>query len=196
MERNNLTPEESFDLIQKHISNFKMNYRENAKIFLLWGWIISLASITHFAIIKILIKKEAYDLMLSLSVGNWLVFVFTGFIIEYFFNRNKDKKVFSQLDRFSNILWKITGAAIPVTIIICIKLQVPPPPFVLLIMGTATIITGLLIRFKPVIAGGIGFFLFSIASSFVTNEYTLLVMGAATICCYLVPGYFLKSEKE
>ena len=196
METKNFTPEEGFDLIQKHISNFKKNYRDNAKIFLLWGWIMSLASFSHFALTKILIQKEAYDVMLSFSIGNWIGFVLTGFVIEYFVDRNKDKKVFSQLDSFSNFLWKVTGASIPVTVFLCIKLQVPPPPFFLLIMGTATTITGLLIKFKPVLIGGIAFYLFAIASAFVTDENTLLVMGAAIICCYLVPGYFLKSAKE
>jgi hypothetical protein len=151
MEKNNLTPAESFDLIQKHISNFKMNYKGNAEIFLLWGWIMSLASLSHFAITKYLIFKEAYEQMISFSIGNYIVFVFIGFIIEYFMNRNRNKKVFSHLDDFSNILWKVTGASIPVTIFLCIKLQVPPPPFFLLIMGSATTITGLLNKFKPVL---------------------------------------------
>ena len=196
MDKNNFTPEESFVLIQKHISNFKMNYKENAKIFLLWGWIMSLASLSHYVIIRDLIIKEAYERIQLFSIGNWTVFVLIGFIIEYFMNRNKNKKVFSHLDSFSNILWKVTGASIPVTIFISIQLQVPPPPFFLLIMATATTITGLLIKFKPVIIGGIGFFIFAIASSFVQNENTILIMGVALICCYLVPGYFLKYAKE
>lgn len=37
MEKSNLTPEESFDIINKAIANFKMNYRENSQVFLLWG---------------------------------------------------------------------------------------------------------------------------------------------------------------
>ena len=196
MEENSFTPEESFDLIQKHISNFKKNYKDNAKLFLLWGWIMTLASLSHYIILKILIIKEAYEGMFLFSTGNWTAFVLTGFLIEYLMNRNKDKKVFSHLDSFSNILWKVTGASIPVAIFICIKLQIPPPPVFLLIMGTATTITGLLIKFKPVIIGGIAFFLFSIGSTFVTNEDTLLITGAAIICCYLVPGYFLKYAKE
>lgn len=196
MDKNILTPEESFDLIQRHISSFKNNYKENAKFFLLWGWIMSIASLSHFIITKILIINEAYELMIVSSIGNWIMFVLLGFLIEYFMSRNNNKKVFSQLDRFSNVLWKVTGASIPVTIILCIKLQVPPPPFFLLIMGSATTITGVLIKFKPVIAGGIAFFLFSVATTFVQNENMLLIMGAAIFFCYLIPGYFLKSAKE
>jgi hypothetical protein len=157
---------------------------------------MTIASLSHFILTKILIINEAYELMLIASIGNWVLFVLLGFLIEYFMSRNNNKKVFSQLDRFSNVLWKVTGASIPVTIILCIQLQVPPPPFFLLIMGSATTITGVLIKFKAVIAGGIAFFLFSIATTFVQNENTLLIMGAAIICCYLIPGYILKSAKE
>ena len=97
MDKNNLTPEESFDLIQKHISNFKMNYKESAKIFLLWGWILTLASFSNFIILKILHSKEAYHLMGWYSIGNWAIFGLIGFIILFFMDRkiNKDKKVYS-----------------------------------------------------------------------------------------------------
>ena len=67
MEKDNLTPEESFEIINKAISNFKMNYKENAQVFLLWGWILTLASISSFIILKILSSWEAHELM----VGKW-----------------------------------------------------------------------------------------------------------------------------
>ena len=66
----------------------------------------------------------------------------------------------------------------------------------LLIAGLATTTSGLLIKFKPLIIGGIAFFIFSIATTFVSNEYLSLITGAAIICGYLIPGYFLKSAKE
>ncbi|MGD2035619.1 MAG: hypothetical protein PVF73_11215, partial [Bacteroidales bacterium] len=172
MENNNLTPEESFSIITKAISNFKINYKENSKSFLLWGWVMSLASFSHFTILKILISKEAYDQMLLFSIGTWTVFVFVGFIIEFFSYKKsiKAKKVFSHLDRYINYLWKVTGFSIPILIFISIRLEIPPPPIFLLILGTATTITGLFIKFKPVTIGGIAFFLFAIISTFVTGE--------------------------
>lgn len=198
MEKNILSPEESFDIITKAISNFKINYKENSKSFLLWGWIMSLASFSHFAVIKILISNEAYNQILLFSIGIWTVFVLIGFIIEYFSFRKtiRDKKVFSHLDRYLNYLWKVTGSSIPVLVFLSIRLDIPPPPIFLLIMGVATTISGLFIKFKPVTVGGIGFFLFAIVSTFITNEYTLLASGAAIICCYLIPGYLLKSAKQ
>ena len=82
MEKNNLTPEESFDIINKAIANFKMNYKESGKVFLLWGWILTLACFSNFIILKILQSKEAHELTVGnweltglFIIGNWVVFV-------------------------------------------------------------------------------------------------------------------------
>jgi hypothetical protein len=198
MERNNLTPEESFDIIKKAIINFKMNYKESAKVFLLWGWLLTLACFSNFIIVKILQSKEAYESMSLFTMGNWLVFIVGGFVILFFMERktNRNKKVFSYLESYVKNLWWVTAASFFIATLLCIKLEIAPPPIMLLITGIATTTTGLLIKFKPLIIGGMTFFLFSIATAFVTNEYIFLVTGAAVICGYLIPGYFLKSVKE
>ncbi len=198
MENNSLTPEESFDIIKKAIINFKMNYKESAKVFLLWGWLLTLACLSNFVIVKILQSKEAYESMGLFTLGNWLVFILGGFVIMLFIERktNKNKRVFSYLESYVKNLWWVTSASFFIATLICIKLEIAPPPIMLLIAGIATTTTGFLIKFKPLIIGGMTFFLFSIATAFVTNEYLFLVTGAAVICGYLIPGYFLKSAKE
>lgn len=198
MDKNELTPEESFNIINKAISNFKMNYKEDAKIFLLWGWILTFASFSNFLILRILHIKEAYQLMGWLSIGNWVVFWITGFMILFFMERkiNKEKKVHSHLDSYLKNLWMVTAASFFIATFICIKLGIIPPPIMLLIAGIATTTTGLLIKFKPLIIGGMAFFAFSILTTFMSNEYVTLISGAAIICGYLIPGYLLKSVKE
>lgn len=198
MENDNLTPEESFNIINKAIANFKMNYKESAKTFLLFGWIFTFASFSNYFILKILHKKEAYDLMGPLSLGNWIFFALIGFIFLMFMERrlNRNKKVISYLDNYIKNLWTVTAASFFIATIICIKLEITPPPVMMLIAGLATTTTGLLIKFKPLIIGGVTFFIFSIITAFVSTEYLALITGVAIICGYLVPGYFLKSAKE
>lgn len=198
MDKNNLAPEESFDLINKAISNFKVNYKESAKTFLLWGWILTLASFSNFIILKILHAKEAYNLMGFYSLCNWGVFVLIGSIFLVFMERkiNKEKKVYSHLDSYIKKLWTVAVASFFIAIILCIKLEIAPPPIMLLLGGIATTTSGLLIKFKPLIIGGMSFFVFSIATTFVSNEYIALIVGVAVICGYLIPGYLLKSAKE
>jgi hypothetical protein len=205
MEKDNLTPEESFDIINKAISNFKMNYREDSRVFLLWGWMLSLASISSFFIFKILNNLEAnaltvgkWDLKGFIFLGNWFLFISVGFVWMYFIVRKmkKNKKVYSHIDKFIDNLWWVIAPSFFIAIFLCIKLEIAPPAIMLLIAGIATTTTGLTIKFKPLALGGISFFIFSIASTFVTNEYLGLVVFAAIVCGYLIPGYLLKSAKE
>ena len=197
MEEQQLKPQEGFDIITKAISNFKMNYKEGAQAFLLWGWLLSLAAFSNFFILRILDSREAYDQAGLFSLGNWAAFLIVGFVIMFFMERKvrREKKVYSHLDRYVNQLWWVAVASFLIGTVLCIRLGIAPPPVMLLIAGFATTTTGLFIRFRPFIAGGMAFFGFSIVSAFVSNEYIALVVGAAIIVGYLIPGYLLKATK-
>ena len=192
-----MTPEDSIAIIDKAIAGFKINYRESSVTFLLWGWILSLASFSNFIILRILHIREAYNLMGKYSFLNWLVFGVIGFILMFILARKIDrkKKVYSQMDTYVRKLWIATAASFFVAIVICMKLEIAPPPVMLLIAGLATTTTGLLIRFRPMTIGGMSFFVFAIAAAFLNNEYIALVTGAAILCGYLIPGYFLRAAK-
>ena len=132
------------------------------------------------------------------SLGNWVVFGIIGFIFLFFMERKliKEKKVYSHLDGYVKNLWTVAAASFVIATILCVRLEINPPPIMLLIAGIATTTTGLLIKFKPLTIGGMSFFIFSIASTFVSNEYIALIVGLAIICGYLIPGHLLKSAKE
>jgi len=198
MENTSFTPEESFDVINKAIANFKINYRESSRVFLLWGWILTLCSITNFFLLKFVHSTEPWVLKGYVILGCWAVFLLTGFIIMFFMVRkmNRAKKVHSHIDRFIDYLWWVTAPSFFIATFICIKSGMAPPAVMLLVAGIATTTTGLAIRFRPLIIGGMSFFVFSIAATFVTNEYLALVVGAAIICGYLIPGYLLRAAKE
>lgn len=198
MDKNKLTPEEGFNIINQAIANLRMNYREYANIFLLWGWILMLASVSNFIILKLLLSKEAYELMGLYSLGNWAVFGIIGFIILFFMNRkiDKNKIVYNHLESYIKKLWMVAAGSFLIATLVCIKLEIMPPPIMLLIAGIATTTSGLFLKFKPLIIGGMSFFVFSIVTTFVLNEYIALIVGVAIICGYLIPGYLLKSAKE
>lgn len=198
MEKNDLTPEESFKIINKAIINLKMNYKEGAKNFLLWGWILTLASISNYVILKILHSRDAFDKMGFYSLANWSVFLLAGFIIHFFVFRKikRGKKVYTYLDSYITHLWQVAIIAFFAGTFICFKLGIAPPPVMLLIAGLATTTSGLLIKFRPVIIGGLIFFVFSIATTFVSNENIALLVGIAIFTGHVIPGYYLKSAKE
>jgi hypothetical protein len=192
-----LTPEESLQLITRTIEGIKENFKQDNYYFILWGWIVSIASILQFAMIRILIIMNNPELIKLYSWLLWGILFAFGIALQFNHIRRKiASKTKSQLGKFFKILWQCSGIALVLAVIISQKLHVFPNPFVLTIAGLATLISGRLINYKPLIFGGIAFFIFAVAASFITNEYQLLIGTAAIITGYLVPGYLLKNTKE
>ena len=192
------TPEESMRLITQSLSNFKKNYREKSKYTLLWGWVVMLASFTHFGLLKYLLYTENYDQIMLASILNWCIAALTGYGIQLILVRKSRKKdsTLSHLDRFYIILWRATAIGIVVISFLSIRFSINPPPFIFAITGLATLASGWVIRFRPLILGGISFFVFSIITAYITNEYQLLISALAIILGYLIPGYLLRLVKE
>ncbi len=192
-----LSPEDSFKLIEKFISNYRKNYRSDSYYFLLWGWVIALASLSHFVILRVLLTMERYDLITQLSAINWGLFLILGYLLLFTHIRRMSQKeiIRSHLDKFITTLWRTTGWVLLLVVLISLKLGEYPTPFVLSIVGLATFINGRIIQFNPLKWGGIIFFVFAIISAFVINEYQLLVNTVAIILGYIIPGYMLRNNK-
>ncbi|MOA52277.1 hypothetical protein D3C78_1755500 [compost metagenome] len=65
----------------------------------------------------------------------------------------------------------------------------------LIIAGIGTLVSGWIMKFKPLIIGGFLFFAASFATLFIYDEYKALVHGIAIVMGYLIPGYLLKQSK-
>ena len=117
-----------------------------------------------------------------------------GFVLLYFAMRkiNKQKLLQSHIDIYMKYLWSSAAIAFVVGSFICLRTGIAPPAIMLLIAGIATATSGFMLKFKPLIIGGFLFFIFSIASTFVNDEFVSLLMAASMICGYLIPGYLLK----
>ncbi len=192
----NLTPEESLQLISKTISSIKEDFKRDNYYFVIWGWIISLASLSQFVMLRVLLSKHSYEHINLYSWLIWGILIAAGVFIVSLHRYKNAVEVKSYIGKFFYILWQCTGVAIILAVLISQKLHVYPNPFVLTIAGLATLISGRLIKFKPLIFGGIAFFIFAITASFFNNEYQLIFVTVAIIIGYLVPGYLLKSPKN
>lgn len=193
---NNMTPDESLAVISEMINNLKEDFKYNGFYFILWGWTISLACITHFIIIQILCRHEMFSRIGFFSIVNWVTFPLAGYIIHYAYLVKRKPRNRSLYTRFFKVLWQVAGLTLIIIAIICVKFEIYPPVFMLPIIGMATLITGLIIRYKPIIAGGIVFFIAAVISTFWLYESCLIVNAVAIILGYLVPGYMLKNTKS
>ena len=196
---NEMTPNESLIVITEMINNLKEDYKDDAYSFILWGWTITLACITHFIIIQIHCRYEIFSRMGLISMVLWVAFVTAGFIIHYMHKMREAKhkpRNRSLYERFIKALWLAAGLNMVVIIFLCFKFEIYPPVLIMPIIGMATMIMGLMIRFKPIIAGGFIFFAATIIAAFWLYEYSLIVDAVAIILGYLVPGYLLKNTQS
>ena len=196
---NNFTPEQSLELIGHFILNYRKNLRTRSFYFLLWGWIVIIASLSHFVVLTIMLKQQAYDRIGLLTLIIWSFFTLLGLVLTYLHSRSDSvkKEAKSHIDKFIMTLWRFTALSIILILFFCIKMNYfYPTPFILTIAGLATTVTGVTVKFRPVIFGGILFFIFAVIGSFITSEYQLLINAVALIFGYLIPGYMLRASKS
>ncbi len=184
-----LNPSESLDIISKAINQTKENIKEKSFYYILWGWLVSIASFANYFILAFTDIRQSYIL--------WLVLTPMGWIISkvYTTKKEKAKKYETYLDVFLKNLWTVIGVSFIVIHFISFYLKVNPTAFVLLLAGIGTLVSGLTMKFNPLSVGGVMLFIFSIVSLFVNKTDALLVNGIAIIIGYLIPAYLLKKSK-
>jgi len=191
-----MTPDESLALISEMINNLKEDYKNNAYYFILWGWTITLASISHFILLLLLHRFDLYSMMGLSSMLIWVLFVGVAILIQYIHLAKHKPRNSSLYNRVIKALWLAAGINMAVIITICIKFEIYPPVLILPVVGMATLIMGLMMHFKPLIAGGFLFFTAALIAAFWLYEYSLIVNAVAIILGYLIPGYMLRKAKS
>jgi hypothetical protein len=68
-------------------------------------------------------------------------------------------------------------------------------PYILTLAAMPTFISGFIIRFKPLIIGGITFWIFALVAHFAVAVAPLAV-PVAMLTGYLIPGYMLKRKVD
>jgi hypothetical protein len=187
--QNNLNPTESLNIISKAINQTKNNIKEQSFYYIMWGWLITIASFSHYLLLAFTNFKQSYL--------TWSILIPLGWIISIIYSIKKEKKLKYEpyLDVFIKHLWIVIGISFFIIKFISFSLKVNPTSFILLLTGIGTLISGLTMKFKPLSIGGVLLFVFSIISLYVNNYETLLINGIAIITGFLIPAYLLKKSE-
>lgn len=177
---------ESLDIISDAIQKTKENIKEQSFYYLLWGWLASIAAIMNYIILNFTNFTHHWL--------PWAILMPLGGIITmvYSIKNNKQKSYETYLDVFLKNLWLSIGVSFILAVFISLILKISPAIIVLLLAGIGTLISGLAMKFKPLILGGILFFVFSLSSVFVDDSFKLLIFAIAIAIGYLTPAYILK----
>jgi hypothetical protein len=182
-----LTPDESIRLITEMIQHAKGNVQRNNFYFLLWGWVIVLANIGHYSILKFTAFKYPYIV--------WLIAIPAYIISIWYGLRNKSKRIMTHLDRIHSLMWTAFGVCIPVLVFFGYKINFNINPLILLIAALPTFLSGVILNFKPLVWGGVLFWIFAVVSFVAPYEYQYPLTALAIIGGYIIPGYLLKQQE-
>jgi len=189
MEAKNLNEKESLELISQMIRNSRLKFEDGNGIpFLIWGYTTFFVSLLVFFLVN--------------STGNyhyhwfWFLIPVIGSLGMYITRKRVTKHAMNFVDRVIGNIWMVTGIAAFLISFSAFIVRIPILSLMILLMGMGTAMTGLVIKFKPVIISGF----IGMASCFIPfvmkgNEQ-IIVFGVIYFVMMVIPGHILNSKSK
>lgn len=184
-----MTGEESLKVITDMINKTKVNIRQSSFHLLFWGWLIFACSLLEYILYKFTDFANPWYIWFFVVPG-----VFVSLI--YGFTTGRKAKVHTYADMLYMWTWMAFLFASLVLFIIMSKEMQYFPPYILTIAAIPTFLSGVVIKFKPLIIGGITFWIFALIAHFGGREIASLAVPVAMLTGYLIPGYILKRKTD
>ena len=190
MEEQKITQSESLQLIQRMIQVAREDHRENGDGWLIWGWLLFLASVASAVL--------AYIELSRYIAWVWSGILIVGGIIYILFHvlRRKDLKVKTyvqeMLDRFGSGFFISLFAIIAAGFI---NKGSYGFGYYYILYAFWMYIHGNAIRFRPLIIGAYVNWLAAIVIFLLKDTaQVMIVSSVAVLIGYLIPGYMLQAE--
>jgi hypothetical protein len=186
----NFSPEDSLSLIHSMINRTRSNLGSNRFYFLFWGWVAFAALVTQFTLKVVFEYAHHYQV--------WWVIPPAVVITLIYSSKHRSNGARSYVGESMGALWMGIGISFFVLSVLIAQLRggfLNAYPFYILFYGLGTFISGRLLRFKPLVIGGIINWVLAMACPFVPYDYQMLLTAGALLCSYIVPGYLLGRNK-
>jgi len=183
-----LTAEQSLEIITKMIRQAHGNVRRSSAYLILWGATIALANIGMFTLL--LLEYARPFVVWLITIPAWLVTIFISYI------RKKNATTISHLDKINLLLWYSYGIVIFTVVAFGFKVNFQLNALVLLISAVPTFVSGIIVKFRPLVVGGILYWILGIVCFLVGDPWQYLVGAIAVTTGHLIPGLMLSNNKE
>ena len=183
-----LSESESLLLIASMINKAKNRFSESGTLYLLWGWLILICCIVQF-IGFYFFDTDAYYIWFS----TWFLLIYQIF---YLRKKIKTQKIRTYTEEINGFVWLVFFICMILVAFIGIQFKKYEiiSPMILVLYGMPTFLSGIILKFKPLIIGGICCWIIASVSPFINIDYQLLLTSAAVISGWIIPGYLLKQK--
>lgn len=182
-----MSERESLELIASMINKAKNRVSETGTLYLLWGWLILFCCIVQFITLHFFHYANGYYVWFS----TWLLLIYQIFFLA---KERKKRKVKSYTGEINGFVWIVFFISMMLVIFIgtYLKKYEMINPLLLVLYGMPTFLSGIILKFKALKIGGMCCWALSVLSVFIPVEYQLLLIAAAVIAAWIIPGYILK----
>ncbi len=188
----NFTEKQGIKVIQEMIENTKAKFRDNGFFYLLWGWLVLIASTSHFIMMSMGIEYFWVAWPVTMTVGG-----ITSGVVGYRMGKKAQVKTF--FDTAVVSLWYAFTITLFIILISAgagkISWQMSNV-LIIALYGLGTFISGKMMQFKPLIFGGVFSWIAAIVGIFLPPMYSMPLVSVSIIVSYLIPGYLLKSRAK
>ena len=184
---------DQIEAIASAINNTRENLKPLSINFIFWGCLVIVMSLFNYAFPSLIASTQYGDVLF------WTVLPLIGMILTIYYNikyRNKTGYE-TYLNRVIKIIWGVFNLSWIYIIALSFTLKsFHPVPPILFLLGMMLIITGLIIKFKPITLGGIFLTIFTFYLNFNPGINLLLVNIIGVSLGILVPGLSLFYSKS
>jgi hypothetical protein len=186
--QNEFSPEQSLRLITSMIETTKNSINDNSAYFLLWGWGILLACAVQYYMKAILNNPNNGVAWLIIPV----LLVVQIFLV---MKRRRKEKVKTFINDASAYLWTAVGFSYFVVLFVFAKIGWEYCfPIYIIFYAIGTYVSGCLIKFKPLIIGGLICFPLAAVTAYLDLDYRIIMLGIAILISYIIPGHLLRAK--
>ena len=184
-----MTEKESMELITSMINKAKSRFHESGFLYLLWGWVVLICCTVQFSAAYFFNIQNAYYIWYI----TWLVLVYQIFFLR---KKRKMRTHATYTEDINRYVWIVFGICemLLVFILLLFKKYEVINPVVIVLYGMPIFLSGIILKFKPLILGAVGCWILAIASPFINAEFHLLLIAGAVIAAWIIPGYLLKQK--
>jgi hypothetical protein len=184
-----MTEKESMLLITSMINKAKNNFSEKGLLYMIWGWVILFCCITNFVGTYFFSYDKIYFVWLIV----YIVLIFQIFYLRKIRKARATKTYTGEINAF---VWIVFSICMVLIIFICLSFKKYEliDPMLLVLYGMPTFLSGIILKFKPLIIGAVCCWVLAVISPFIDIEYQLLLIACAVIVAWIIPGYLLKQK--
>jgi hypothetical protein len=182
---------DGFQVIESMIQQAKNRFSENGFLYLLWGWTVFICSLGQFILHLLHVKQ--HDAIWALT---WVAAIIQ---FVYIIRKKKVEKVKTYADEILSYVWLVfvvlmawigfmLGRIFSASQMAYISI------FFLILYGMPTILSGVLLRFRPLVVGGMICWVLVFLSLFIPPFYYPLLLTVAVVAAWIIPGYLLRAR--